>query len=167
MINRSSLFNKYYRYRALFCVFTVLSLVVAVYAGINLEGVENRMVIPVSPFEKASLFQGVIRINILDIVMFALFSVPLSNGVRIGVSSAVFFYRGLVVGNGFKVFFENSVGGTAIGVFVSYCAVTLFALLYDSYLNTTGNKSTPVRILCYFAATGAAIVLRTLPMLLM
>ncbi len=168
MINNSNKrINKYAGYVAVFASCVICAFMLAVFLGYNFEAVENFIIIAKSPFEENSFFRAAVGICFPDIFLFMLLSLSLSNVLRVVCSSAMFFFRGLVVGSAFKIFFENSVHALAVTVLISYCSVTALALVYDAYLNTNNGKSTSVRFLCYLTATGAAAIIRIIPMLLL
>ncbi len=147
----------------LFCVFLATAL--GMYIGFNLSTYESCIIIPQSPFEGGFL-DGVIRVCLFDTLAFWLITVPWSPALTVAVSSAIFLFRGMVIGNGCRVFFANSSFAVCVVLLFSYIAVTLFLLIYDAYVNTNGKVSSPSRILSCFIATGGCAVVRILPMLL-
>ncbi len=154
-------------FRATFALCVLVSLTASMMAGMNLETVKNCIMIPVSPFQRYGFCEAAGRICALDIVLLWILTLPRPRGMTLLVSSLVFFFRGLVVGNAMRVFFENSVSSLAVTILVSYITVTLLSVIYDAFLNGSGERGPLCRILSCFVATGAAAIIRILPMLLL
>ncbi|MBQ2729515.1 MAG: hypothetical protein IJF69_01935 [Clostridia bacterium] len=155
-----------YRFQAIYAASVIICLAVSLLAGIRLETAENTIILPRSPFPDGEFFRGAVRLCIWDVPLFWLHALSLSKALRITASSAVIFFRGLVIGNSLKVFFENSVPSVTVFVLMSYIVVTLLLMVYDVFLNCIEIRSIPCRVLSCLVATGAAAVIRILPMLL-
>lgn len=154
------------RIRGIFLASVFLAIALGWYLGANLSGAESCIIIPKSPFADKGFIDGIIKICLFDIIAFWFLTVPLSDILAICASFMVFFFRGLVMGNGCRTFFANSSDALCILVLFSYMLVTLFLFIYDAYINFTDQKGTLCRILTCLIATGACSALRLLPMLL-
>ncbi|MBE6586901.1 MAG: hypothetical protein E7647_00640 [Ruminococcaceae bacterium] len=154
------------RFRSVFAACIFFAVTLSVFAGLSLETYENCIILPRSPFREGDFFGGVIRICFWDFAAFWILSLPLTKTLTVTVSSLVFFFRGMVIGNGCRVFFENSVTAAAAVILLSYIAVTLFLVIYDAFLNTNGERGRLCRLLSCLIATGACCLVRILPMLL-
>lgn len=155
------------QFRVVFGLMIASVVVVAVSAGFNLNATENCILIPVPVFTEGTLLNTVVDLCVGDLATFWILSLALSKSLRIGFSSVVFFIRGLVIGGSARVITQNSVSWTVILFLLSYVTVTCFAMIFDGYLNTGIKKGFLVRILACLITTGAAVVIRVLPALLL
>lgn len=155
------------RFRAIFALSAVLSLCLSVYLGLRLDRFEKCIILPLSPFSNGNVFSGVASVCFYDILLFWLISIPLSRPLRVCLSVLLYFQRGILIGNACGMLFENSVPDLAVLVLLSYIAVTFLAMLYDAFLNGTRENSAKDRLICCLVVTGAAALIRILPMLLL
>lgn len=153
------------RFRTVYIAAVVLSLTVAVIAGMQIETAKNCIIIPVSPFEKGGFFEGIISICFWDIAAFWLFSISLSDMVKILSSSALFFFRGIVMGCAVGMLLANAVPPAVFLLLFSYVTVTFLLFVYDGFLNTGAERGPLCRLAACLVATGGCAVIRTVPML--
>ena len=153
------------RFKAVFALSVIISLTLAVFLGLRLNCFEKCIILPRSPFDEGDLFGGIASICFYDMLLFWLISIPLARPLRICLSALLYFQRGIVIGNACGLLFENSVSAVAVLILLSYITVTFLALVYDAFLNGTGEKSSAVRFFCCLVVTGAAAFIRILPIL--
>ncbi|MBQ4066520.1 MAG: hypothetical protein IJD22_02630 [Clostridia bacterium] len=154
------------RFRAILGTAIIAALCLGVIVGGELQTVESCIIVPRPTFSEHSFFSAAVRICIWDMVCFWVLSLPLNKSLRVASSTVLFFFRGAVIGSVWRTFFENTVSNGATGILGAYLAVTLLCIIYDGYLNTGGEKSGLCRLISCLAVTGAAAVIRIMPMLL-
>jgi len=167
MTHISTTDERYTRFQAVFASAVLMALMSAIFIGLNLVTAKNCIILPRSPFEKYEFAEAVIRICAWDVVLIWILTIPLSRVMTVLSSCAVFFFRGLIIGNACRVFFENSVTSAAVTVLISYLGVTVLSLVYDAFLNGFGDRSVMCRIISCLIVTGACALIRVLPMLML
>ena len=155
-----------YRYRIILGAVILVSLVIAVFAGTAVPTVEKCIIIPGRITDFSAFVHWVVKICCFDVALFWSLSLAMLRPVRLLVSSAMFFYRGLVIGSSFCTVTKNSVSAVALLMLISYSAVTLLAFVYDDYINGREIKGFVTRATSCLVVTGGAVILRIIPMLL-
>jgi len=157
--------NREKRRRWLLLAFCLAILLAAVCIGSRLEAYESCIIIPVSPFSGRSFAEGAVALCGADAACFLLLSLSLSGRLMGMLSGLILLWRGMVIGLCHKILLENTVSVNVHILLVSYVAVTLLCLAYHLFMNTGNNKSFMTRGLSCLCVTGAAAVVRIVPML--
>lgn len=147
------------------CLATAV-LVTAVWLGTKLPADEGMAISVFSPFEKGTITDAEVLLLLPELVSAALLTLPLGRVFSSVSASAVFAVHGMAIGHTVRYCAVNSVDAAAIGVGVSYSALTLMMVVYAVFMRE--EKGTGFfRLLCYLTVSGAAIILRIVPFLFM
>ena len=142
------------------------ALAAAVWAGLELPAESGLTVMLMSPARDGKLLYYGARLLLPEIITAAFLTVP--SGKVFSSVAAVFLFavHGVAAGHTLKYCVVNSVDAAAIGVCVSYAALTLLFYIYAVFMREENGSCTNLfRLLCYFTVSGAAIILRIVPFL--
>lgn len=155
------------QYKALFGLLIATAVIFAGFIGFSMDGPENCMIIPQSPLSEGFLLAGAVDLCIGDLAVFWIIGIGVPRGLRLALSVCVFSFRGLLIGSSLRILLGNSVPVTVAVFLLSYIAISLLAFVCDCYLNTGCKKGFVTRFCACLLTTGAATVIRLLPLLLL
>lgn len=122
-----------------------------------------------NPFhDDASFFFTCAQICFWDIVQALLIGVGAGQRLYVPVATAVGALRGASLGAAVSFCTKNALPGAAVGMTVSFGAVSVLLLCYGIVMDRIASETGFLyRLLCYFAVTGAVTLLRLLPYVLL
>ncbi len=100
-----------------------------------------------------------------DIAMFLLITISARPYMTIASASLVLMLRALALGFGASFCAENAVSSVSVAMMISYAMISVLLLLYAIFINRI-KSGAAVRLGLYLLTTGAAVLLRALPMML-
>jgi len=99
-----------------------------------------------------------------DVAMFLLIAVSAKPFVSLASSSLALMLRGFALGVCASFCAENAVSSTSVAMIISFAMVSVLILLYTVFINRI-RSGAAARLGLYLLTTGAAVLLRILPML--
>ena len=100
-----------------------------------------------------------------DLSMFLLISLTSRPLINVFVASAMMAFRGIALGISSAYCAENAVGAASVVMIISFAMISALLLIYTLIINRV-KSGVAVRVGLYLIATGAAVMLRLLPMML-
>ncbi len=147
----------------------IAAFLICIAAGTYIGGDGGAFVRLENPFQKdASFFFTCAGICFLDIVQTLLIGVGAGQRMFIPVVTGIGALRGMALGAAISFCTENALPSAAVGMTASFGAVSALLLCYGIFMHRISCETGFLyRILCYFAVSGAAALLRLLPYLLL
>lgn len=100
-----------------------------------------------------------------DVAMFLLIAVSAKPFISLASASGVLMLRGFALGVCAAFCAENAVSSSSVVMIISFAMVSALMLLYTVLINRI-RSGAAVRLGLYLLTTGAAVLLRALPMML-
>lgn len=142
------------------------ALAAAVWIGLELPAQSGLTVGLLSPARDGKLLSEGVKLLLPEILTAALLTFPSGKVFSSFAAAFLFAFHGVAAGHTVRYCVVNSVDAAAIGVCVSYAALTLMFYVYAVFMREGNGTCTNLfRLLCYFTVSGAAIILRIVPFL--
>lgn len=147
----------------------IAAFVICIAVGTYMGGDGGALVHLENPFHgDASFFFTCAQICFFDIVQTLLIGVGAGQRMFVPVATAISALRGVALGAAISFCTENALPGAAVGMTASFGTVSVLLLCYGIFMHRIACETSFLyRVLCYFAVSGAAVLLRLLPYLLL
>ena len=147
----------------------IAAFLICIAAGTYFGGDGGAVINLKNPFDDgASFFFTCAQICLLDVLQILFVGISAGQRLFIPAATAVGGLRGGALGAAVSFCTKNALPGAAVGMTASFGAVSVLLLSYGIFMDRIAPQTGFLyRLLCYFAVTGAAALLRLLPYVLL